>query len=88
MSEIVKVSTSKLATNLFISSLFRGINYNELRALAEEKLLAADPDYVAYGLWMDKHGIFRKLGEICPVFSFGWRLEHWRKTGALARQNG
>lgn len=48
-----------------------------LRALAEEQLLASDPDYVAYALWMDDHGIFRKLGHIFPPLTFRWRLAYW-----------
>jgi protein-S-isoprenylcysteine O-methyltransferase Ste14 len=49
-----------------------------LRALAEEQLLASDRDYVAYGLWMDEHGLFKKVGRWFPAFSFKWRLAYWR----------
>jgi protein-S-isoprenylcysteine O-methyltransferase Ste14 len=51
-----------------------------LRSLAEEKLLANDPAYVAYALWIDEHGMFKTLGKICPPLSFSWRLAYWQRT--------
>ena len=51
-----------------------------LRALAEEKLLSADPDYVAYALWMDEHGFLSSIGKVFPPFSFSWRISHWQKN--------
>lgn len=50
-----------------------------LRALAEEKLLSADPDYVSYALWMDEHGTFKFLGSLFPPLRFAWRLAYWQK---------
>ncbi len=50
------------------------------RAWAEERLLADDTDYVAYALWMDKHGLFRALSRHIPFFSFEWRLERWKNN--------
>lgn len=55
-----------------------------LRALAEEQLLAADPVYVAYARWIDRHGAFWLLGRIFPPLSFEWRLAYWRAHPALS----
>ncbi len=51
-----------------------------LRALAEEELLSADKDYVAYALWMDEHAWTKKIGEIFPIFRYSWRLVQWEKV--------
>lgn len=55
------------------------------RALVEEKLLSTDPDYVAYALWIDEHGIFKKVGHLVPPLSYRWRFARWQRTGVLAR---
>ncbi|MBY0406653.1 MAG: DUF1295 domain-containing protein, partial [Rickettsiales bacterium] len=34
-----------------------------LRARSEERHLANDPAYVQYALWMEEHGVFRRLGQ-------------------------
>ena len=49
------------------------------RAWVEERLLCDDPDYVAYALWMDRHGLFARLGRKIPFLTFEWRLQRWRK---------
>ena len=51
-----------------------------LRCLAEEKLLADDPAYVAYALWMDEHGSLKGLGKMFPPLCFSWRLAYWQKS--------
>lgn len=48
-----------------------------MRAWAEERLLATDPDYVAYALWVDKHGTFAWVGTYLPWLRFEWKLRHW-----------
>ena len=53
------------------------------RALSEERLLATDPNYVKYALYMDKKSIFAFIGRWFPVMSFRWRLEYWQKKGLL-----
>jgi protein-S-isoprenylcysteine O-methyltransferase Ste14 len=50
-----------------------------LRGWVEERLLSDDPDYVAYALWIDRHGLFAWAGRAVPALSFHWRLERWRK---------
>lgn len=55
-----------------------------MRALAEEELLASDPTYVAYALWMDEHSVFRALGRMFPPLTFRFRLSYWQRHGALA----
>jgi protein-S-isoprenylcysteine O-methyltransferase Ste14 len=51
-----------------------------LRGLAEEKLLSQDPDYDAYALWVDKHGIFKWVGKIYPPLSYAYRRKYWTQT--------
>ena len=51
-----------------------------LRAWVEERLLSTDPNYVAYALWIDEHGLFRCLGRRFPVLSFSWRLKRWERN--------
>jgi hypothetical protein len=50
-----------------------------LRGRVEERLLSDDPDYVAYALWIDRHGLFAWAGRAVPGLSFRWRLERWQK---------
>lgn len=40
------------------------------RARMEEKHLSADPVYVEYALWMEKHGIFRCFGNLLPFLKY------------------
>ncbi len=41
-----------------------------LRARTEEKHLSRDPDYVAYALWMNEHGLLRFLGKLIPALKY------------------
>jgi protein-S-isoprenylcysteine O-methyltransferase Ste14 len=41
-----------------------------LRARYEELHLSEEPRYVAYALWIEKHGIFRWLGYLAPVLRY------------------
>jgi len=41
-----------------------------MRARTEERHLSHDPDYVAYAEYMEKHGMFRKLGQWVPALRF------------------
>lgn len=50
------------------------------RALAEEQLLASDPNYAAYALRVDECGLFRKLGEYVPPLRFSWRQAYWTRS--------
>jgi protein-S-isoprenylcysteine O-methyltransferase Ste14 len=36
------------------------------RARTEERHLSADPTYVRYALWIDEHGLLRRVGRACP----------------------
>jgi hypothetical protein len=48
-----------------------GINFIYwMRARTEERHLSRDPDYVAYALWMEEHGIFRWVGRIVPAMRY------------------
>jgi protein-S-isoprenylcysteine O-methyltransferase Ste14 len=48
-----------------------GINWIYwMRARTEERHLSRDPDYVAYALWMEQHGIFRWIGRIIPALRY------------------
>lgn len=41
-----------------------------LRARTEERHLSRDPDYVAYALWMNEHGLLRFLGRWIPALAY------------------
>lgn len=53
------------------------------RSLAEEKLLAQDPDYVRYALFMDSKSWFAFIGRLVPFMRFEWRYEFWKRNGYL-----
>ena len=53
------------------------------RALSEERLLAEDPNYIKYALYMDKHSMFAFVGRWFPFMSFHWRYNYWMKKGML-----
>jgi|GEM_PF-1501715 len=58
-----------------------------LRALAEERVLSKDIDYVAYALYMDKYGAFASVGKILPFMTFEYRLRKWQeKTVAVPQE--
>ena len=56
------------------------------RAWVEERLLAADPDYVEYALWMDRHGPLAVIGRLCPPLTFAWKFRRWQANGAINRE--
>lgn len=61
-----------------LTLLFTGVcGIYLMRAWAEERLLATDPDYVTYALWVDKHGMFAWVGKHLPWLTFEWKLRHW-----------
>jgi protein-S-isoprenylcysteine O-methyltransferase Ste14 len=41
-----------------------------LRARTEEKHLSRDPEYVAYALWMNEHGVLRFLNKLIPALKY------------------
>ncbi len=53
------------------------------RALSEERLLATDPSYVKYALYMDEHSIFASVGRLFPIMTFKWRYEYWVNNNLL-----
>ncbi len=53
------------------------------RALGEERLLATDPDYVKYALYMDQKSMFAFVGRFAPIMTFAWRYNYWIKKGML-----
>ena len=68
------------AENIFVGEYpLRGrgvVDFRAMRARTEERHLSHDPNYVAYALWMNDHGIFRALGRKIPFFRYrapaGW----------------
>jgi hypothetical protein len=40
------------------------------RARTEERHLSRDPDYVAYALWINEHGLLRSLGRRLPFLRY------------------
>jgi hypothetical protein len=59
-----------------------------LRGWVEERLLSDDPDYVAYALWIDRHGLFAWAGRAVPGLSFRWRFERWQKRSITSDVRG
>ncbi len=53
------------------------------RSVSEERLLATDPTYVKYALYMDKYATFAFIGKIFPFMSFAWRYNYWQKNNML-----
>ena len=53
------------------------------RSWAEERILAEDPDYVAYALWVDQHGMFAPISRFIPLLQFRWRLKRWIRRGEV-----
>ena len=48
-----------------------GINWIYwMRARTEERHLSRDPDYVAYALWIEQHGLFRWTGRLIPAMRY------------------
>ncbi|MDP9002931.1 MAG: isoprenylcysteine carboxyl methyltransferase [Myxococcota bacterium] len=41
-----------------------------LRARTEERHLSRDPDYVAYAIWMNEHGLLRFVGRWIPLLRY------------------
>ena len=41
-----------------------------LRARTEERHLSRDPDYVAYALWINEHGLLSRLGRVLPFLRY------------------
>ena len=40
------------------------------RARTEERHLSRDPDYVAYALWINDHGLLRHVGRLLPFLRY------------------
>jgi len=40
------------------------------RARTEERHLSRDPDYVAYALWINEHGLLRRFGRLLPFLRY------------------
>ncbi|MBY0429238.1 MAG: hypothetical protein K2Q32_08470, partial [Alphaproteobacteria bacterium] len=54
------------------------------RCWAEERILAEDPVYVAYALWIDEHGVFAPIARVVPLLQFRWRLKRWIRLGEVS----
>lgn len=71
MTTVPFISTRGWTEGLRFSILLLGVNLvYYLRARTEERHLSRDPVYVAYALWMNEYGIFRGLGEYCPLLRY------------------
>lgn len=60
------------ARNCLLLGCVSGIYF--LRARTEERHLSRDPDYVAYALWVEQHGIFRWIRKIPYMGWVGYRV--------------
>lgn len=74
--------------NLRLGIMFLGVCViYYLRCIAEERMLSADPDYVAYATYLDRHGLLSFAGRLCPVLTFAWRHRRWH-TRPTPAQSG
>lgn len=72
-------ASSTIDEALRSSILFAGVCIlYALRAYSEERLLAQDPAYVEYAIWMDKYGLFAGVGRAWPSLTFGHRYGRWQ----------
>ena len=56
-----------------------------LRARTEENHLSKDPDYVAYALWMNEHGLLSFLGRMFPFLRYKPPASYVAANAAVAR---
>jgi hypothetical protein len=56
------------------------------RARTEEKHLSRDPTYVAYALWMNDHGLLRRVGQLIPFMRYRAPTGAGAESSAPARQ--
>lgn len=59
---------STILRDCCLLALLNGIYY--LRARTEERHLSRDPTYVAYALWMNEHGLLRRLIPLLPFLRY------------------
>jgi protein-S-isoprenylcysteine O-methyltransferase Ste14 len=65
------VSTAGLDEAVRNCLLLFGVNFIYfLRARTEERHLSRDPAYVAYALWIERHGALRSIGRIFPMLRY------------------
>ena len=78
------VATSHVLHDVRLTALFGGVCLlYGMRAYAEEMLLATDPVYVEYALWMDEHGWFRHLKRFVPALAYRWRVRLLLEKAAM-----
>jgi protein-S-isoprenylcysteine O-methyltransferase Ste14 len=54
--------------NCCLLALLNGVYF--IRARTEERHLSRDPTYVAYALWIEEHGVLRRLGRALPFLRY------------------
>ena len=54
--------------NCVLLGLLNSIYY--VRARTEERHLSRDPGYVAYALWIDRHGLLAGVGRVLPFIRY------------------
>ena len=61
---VSELGWSAALRNCLLLALLNSVYY--ARARTEERHLSADPTYVAYALWMNEHGLLKRLGRLLP----------------------
>jgi protein-S-isoprenylcysteine O-methyltransferase Ste14 len=61
---VSELGWSAALRNCLLLALLNAVYY--ARARTEERHLSADPTYVAYALWINEHGLLKRLGQILP----------------------
>jgi protein-S-isoprenylcysteine O-methyltransferase Ste14 len=59
---------SAAVRNCGLLALLNGVYY--LRARTEERHLSRDPTYVAYALWINEHGLLRRISRALPFLRY------------------
>jgi protein-S-isoprenylcysteine O-methyltransferase Ste14 len=61
---VSELGWSAALRNCLLLALLNSVYY--ARARTEERHLSADPTYVAYALWINEHGLLKRLGKMLP----------------------
>ncbi|MEQ1696696.1 MAG: isoprenylcysteine carboxylmethyltransferase family protein [Hyphomicrobiaceae bacterium] len=78
-------ASATVSESIRATLLFAGVcGLYAVRSYAEERLLASDPDYVEYALWMDGHGLFSWVSRLFHGLSFRARLARWQGDATVA----
>lgn len=80
---VVEVGVMDSLRRCALLLMLNGVYY--LRAKTEERHLSADPVYVQYSRWIDRHGLLQFLNRVPVLRAFaGWHPQVPQRTGSAA----